>query len=309
MYNIVFPSKSEASKIVDGENWWTSDGQIKSFFSNTTTYGDLDLPLLDSTSATWFYFKINLDTFTSGVIQLSLGFRNQNSNNQQHRYAKHINRTAFSAAGLDSGIVCISVYTPDPYGAGAVVYFNGHSVTGGISQVSNGYGYSLSRHGYMTLPEGVEVASVMFTRQPIKNKPLRWWYVRNLETVTQLSEGLAVDPVDTAVGFSDQDTYHIEYETDFQPREGSTYPAAYIEAFARHERNSVQFGTAKVRPTLNSKNTLQRQVWSNADYALTLLDVGNTTMTNVGGHIVPESVEDLKRIGFRAELTHVDYEE
>lgn len=307
MYNIVFPSKSEASKTVDGENWWTSDGKRKDFFNGNTTYGDLDLPLLDNASATWFYFKINLDTFTSGVIRLSLGFGHY-PYDRHNMYFKDINRTAFSAAGLNSGIVCISVYTPGAYGENAVVYFNGHLVTGGISQASTGYGYT-DRQGYMTLPEGVEVASVMFTRKPIKDKPLRWWYVRNLETVTQLSEGLAVDPVDTAVGFSDQDSYHIEYETDFQPREGSTYPAVYIEAFARHERNSVQFGTAKVRSTLNSKDTLQRQTWSNADYALTLLDVGNTTMTNVGGHIVPESVEDLKRIGFRAELTHVDYEE
>lgn len=303
MYNIVFPSKSEASKIVDGENWWTSDGQVKEFFRSSSAFGDLDLPLLDGTSPTWFYFKINLDTFTSGNIRISLGF--SRAGGAGTLYFKDINRTAFSAAGLNSGIVCISVYTPGSYGQNAVVYFNGHLVTGGISQSSA----TATIRGSITIPEGVEVASVMFTRKPISDKPLRWWYVRNLETVTQVSEGLAVVPVDTDVGFSSQDSYHIEYETDFQPREGSTYPAVYIEAFARHERNSVQFGTAKVRPTLNSKDTLQRQSWSNADYALTLIDVGDTTMTNVGGHIVPESVEDLKRIGFRAELTHVDYEE
>lgn len=301
MYNIVFPSKSEATKAVDGENWWTSDGQVKWFFSGDFAYGGLDLPLLDNTP-TWFYFKINLDTFTSGDIRLSLGY----SIGTSTRYFTDINRSAFTHAGLDSGIVCISVYSPNGYGQSAVVYFNGHLVTGGISQTSAG---SVGRQGNMVLPEGVEVASVMFTRKSISDKPLRWWYVRNLETVTQLSEGLAVAPEDTAEGFSGQDSYHIEYETDFQPREGSTYPAAYIEANARHERNSVQIGTAKVRPTLNSKNALQRQSWSNADYPLTLLDVGVTTMTNVGGHIVPESVEDLKRIGFRAELTHVDYEE
>lgn len=304
MYNIVFPSKSEASKIVDGENWWTSDGKQKMFFDSSTAYGDLDLLLLNDSSASWIYFKINLDTFTSGDIKLAVVYSTRTGYN---RYRKSINRSAFTYAGLDSGIVCISVYSPyNSNGSNAVVYFNGHLVTGGISETSIG---DVGRRVYMHLPEGVEVASVMFNREPIRDKPLRWWYVRNLETVTQLSEGLAVDPEDTAVGFSDQDSYHIEYETDFQPREGSTYPAVYIEAFARHERNSIQFGTAKVRPTLNSKDTLQRQTWSNADYALTLLDVGITTMTNVGGHIVPESVEDLKRIGFRAELTHVDYEE
>lgn len=334
---LMFPSKEEATRVTNGENWWSSDGNTLIFESRTASAlreSMTNYPLSgqvgfnkDNRLHSWLEFKLNLDTFTEGTISFGSGCSNlHNSSSYAHYYyGVSITPAFFRALDKTSGYVTVSVQAngngrlaqnSTTVSDGYTVFVNGHRIENHI-----GVGISLGSSAitsfcYIHAPEGVEIASVVRRLESEFNVIRSWWYIKNLELETQVGgqDVINITSEQANGGYTHNESTHVEMSTNFSSREGSTYPAAFVKAYARHVRKSVQFGRAGVRTDIGGRVTrkfdahyYEEDELPEVRIPISLLDVGVETYTNVGGALHDPTVEELKKIGLIVDLDHENY--
>lgn len=333
---LMFPSKEEATRVTNGENWWSSDGKALIFESkqqgNANTSGTMtNYPLsgqvgFNGRLHSWLEFKLNLDTFTEGTIFFGSGCTELRSVVSGYvYYGVSITPAFFRALDKTSGYVTVSVQAngngllnqnsskvSDNY----TVFVNGHRIENHIGVGINFGSTWITSFCYIHAPEGVEIASVVRRLESEFNVIRSWWYIKNLELETQVGgqDVINITSEQANGGYTHNESTHVEMSTNFSPREGSIYPAAFVKAYARHVRKSVQFGRAGVRTDIGGRVTrkfdahyYEEDELPEVRIPLSLLDVGVETYTNVGGVLHDPTVEELKKIGLIVDLDHENY--
>lgn len=343
---ILYPPKELATKIINGENWIKHDEDKFLEFESSNDSGiqysytpiegvtGIASSSNQQTRFSWIELKINLDTL-SDTSYIDLGSaRGRDYSQNASIVGARVTKATFAAVGLTSGIVTLSLQTfKNGYYMGSwstfllgySLFINGYRVERNIFVPSTHprYPNGLSRNTYypytfsfVRVSAGVEIASVVRRIETQKDVIRRWWYVKNLELSSQVSgqDEVAVTPTEANNGYTHNESNTVEMSTLFTPREGSTYTSVFTKAYARHVRNSVQFGRAKVRATIGGVpvrtsgiNHRDAEPEPTMRLPLTLLDVGVETYTEVSGSLKNPTNEELMKLGMIVELDHDNY--
>lgn len=266
-------------------------------------------------------FKLNTDVLTSVVFKQTMYYHP----NQEAQPIIALTRANVVSKGV-SGIVTVTILY---FRARARVYFNGELAYSSNARESVPFAsgmFQVGTNDISTLEVGVntEIASVVYfgTDQTSLSHadnswlPVKDYKVTKLRPVRQVvAEG--EEPKFTAqefdTGFTVHESETIRFETNFEPEEGARHIAiAGHPVRARFVRRGVRYGTATARPHAgNSALAYFDHPTSSGAKALTLLDVGATTYTNLDGHLWLNSSAaepaQLKTIVIQANITQEPY--